>query len=696
MKRLTKEDLLNAKKDELAEESKEWINVGYSTCGIAAGAQEVLDVLRDEIKKRNINIPIKTSGCVGKCYAEPLVEVCVDGMPRVFYGKVNKNVAIQIIDEHIGQKKLINDHIYESDTIAKKVVFVQDTDTGKKKRLRDFCSAFTDSLKKFDLEGKVEIVRVADSGVYNRGIVVRIFPDDFLYSGVSNDDIDRIIEDSIVGSKKIDSLICGLKSKQLRIVLRNCGIIDPEQIKDYIAHDGYRALAMVLEWDDPEKVIEEIRRGGLRGRGGAGFPTAVKWGFARNEKADQKYIICNADEGDPGAYMDRSFLEGDPHSVIEGMIIGGYVVGASKGYFYVRAEYPLAIERIHKAIKQARALGLLGENILGTSLNFDIEIRLGAGAFVCGEETALIASVEGERGYPRPRPPYPSVKGLWGKPTVINNVETLANVAILIYKGGDWFSKIGTETSKGTKVFSLTGKVKNSGLLEVPMGTTIEEIVSDIGGGLIDNKNIKAIQTGGPSGGVIPTELHNTPVGYESLQKLGSIMGSGGMIAMSEDDCMVDIAKFFLQFCVDESCGECAPCRLGGPQMLKILEKISEGKASLEDLDKLRQTSMVMQNASLCGLGQTAPNPVLSTLKYFEEEYKMHVIEKKCLAGKCKELVSYAISIKECARCGLCMRECPVDAITGSKKEGFVLDDEKCIRCGRCFEACKFGSVVRY
>ena len=696
MNRLTIEELLAVKQDRSKAEHKDQINIGFSTCGIAAGAQEVLDTLREEVKKRNLTIPIKTSGCIGKCYAEPLVEVRVGGMPRVYYGKVDKKVATQIVEEHICKKKLINDHIYESDPIAKKVVFVQDTDTGKKKRLRDFCSAFAEGLKNANLADEVEIVRVADIGVYNKGIVVRVFPGDFMYCGINDQNIKQIIKKSIVENKKIDSYSHEFSSKQFRIVLRNCGVIDPEEIDDYLAHDGYQALAKVLKWNDPQKVIEEIERGGLRGRGGAGFPTAFKWKFSHDTEAEQKYIICNADEGDPGAYMDRSVLEGDPHSVIEGMIIGGYVIGATKGFFYVRAEYPLAIDHIHTAIKQARARGLLGENILGTSVSFDIEVRLGAGAFVCGEETALIASVEGDRGYPRPRPPYPSVKGLWGNPTVINNVETLANVPVLINKGGQWFSEIGTKTSKGTKVFSLTGKVKNSCLLEVPMGITIEEIISEIGGGLIDNKKVKAVQTGGPSGGVIPKEFHNTPVGYESLQKLGSIMGSGGMIAMSEDDCMVDIAKFYLQFCVDESCGKCAPCRLGGPQMLSLLEKISEGKGVIEDIDKLRKTSVVMKDASLCGLGQTAPNPVLSTLKYFEEEYKSHVVDRKCLAGKCKELVTYSIDTEKCTHCGLCKRECPVDSIFGDKKIDFEIDGERCIRCGRCFEICKFGAVVRY
>jgi NADH:ubiquinone oxidoreductase subunit F (NADH-binding)/NAD-dependent dihydropyrimidine dehydrogenase PreA subunit len=421
----------------------------------------------------------------------------------------------------------------------------------------------------------------------------------------------------------------------------------------------------------------------------------VKWEITRKVEAEQKYMICNADEGDPGAYMDRSVLEGDPHSVIEGMAIAAYIIGATQGYFYVRAEYPLAIERIEKALKQAYDLGLLGKNILGTKFSFDVEIRLGAGAFVCGEETALIASIEGRRGYPRPRPPFPSVKGLWEKPTCINNVETLANVSAIILKGAAWFSGIGIDKSKGTKVFALTGKVKNSGLVEVPMGTTLREIVRDIGGGVYKGRKVKAIQTGGPSGGVIPEEHFDTPVGYENLQKLGSIMGSGGMIVMDETDCMVDIAKFYLRFCVDESCGKCAPCRIGGTQMLHLLEKISEGKGEPADMNRLRKIGTAMQKASLCGLGQTAANPVLSSLRYFEEEYRSHIENKKCIAGKCTELTDYSITTEKCTRCGVCVRVCPVNAILGDRKTGYRIDEEKCIRCGSCFDVCKFESVMR-
>lgn len=504
-----------------------------------------------------------------------------------------------------------------------------------------------------------------------------------------------IVEEHLCNNRRLSSLEPIVKDdRQLRVVLRNCGNIDPEDIDDYISFDGYQGLKKAV-FDSPDKVINELKTSGLRGRGGGGFPTWMKWNFAKNTEPSKKYIICNADEGDPGAYMDRSILEGDPHSVVEGMLIAGYTVGADSGFFYIRAEYPLAIKRVQKAIDQARSYGLIGENILGSGFSFDIEIRLGAGAFVCGEETALIASIEGKRGVPSPRPPYPSIKGLWGKPTVINNVETLANVPVILTRTGKWFSSIGSETSKGTKVFALTGKVKNSGLIEVPMGITLREIVFDIGGGVINDKSIKAVQTGGPSGGVIPADYLDTPVDYENLQKLGSIMGSGGMIVMDETDCMVDIAKFYLRFCVDESCGKCAPCRIGGYQMLGYLKRISKGIGTLDDVEKLGKISNAVKRASLCGLGQTAPNPVLSTLNFFIDEYREHVIERKCRSGKCTALLNYKIIEDKCKKCGLCVKECPVKAITGSRSDGFVIDQAKCIKCGKCFEVCKFEAIIR-
>ena len=523
--------------------------------------------------------------------------------------------------------------------------------------------------------------------------------DPVVYGNVDEKAAVKILEEHVINRNPDQQDIAGMRmetsEKQLRIVLRNCGVIDPEDINDYLAHDGYQAIKKVLVKDSADEVIEQLKISGLRGRGGGGFPTWMKWNFARGIQADQKYVICNGDEGDPGAYMDRSVLEGDPHSVLEGMMIAGFAVGATKGFLYIRAEYPLAVERIQRAIEQAREYGLLGEKILGTKFDFDLEVRLGAGAFVCGEETALIASIEGKRGCPIPRPPYPSVKGLWGKPTVINNVETLANVPAIFLKGGEWFAGVGSETSKGTKVFALTGKVNNTGLIEVPMGITLREIVFEIGGGAPHGKKIKAIQTGGPSGGVIPEQFFDTPVDYENLQKLGSIMGSGGMIVMDEDDCMIDIAKFYLGFCVEESCGKCAPCRIGGTQLLSILKDISEGKAGLDDIDKLKRISQSMQKASLCGLGQTASNPVMSTLQYFEQEYLTHINDKKCPAGKCKDLFQYSIIQEKCRRCTLCQRNCPVGAIAGDREQGFWIIEEKCIRCGQCFDVCKFGAVKR-
>ncbi|HRZ14925.1 MAG TPA: NADH-ubiquinone oxidoreductase-F iron-sulfur binding region domain-containing protein [Candidatus Omnitrophota bacterium] len=576
----------------------------------------------------------------------------------------------------------------------KKTILLKDTSFSPEDKTRDVFTRCLDYLREKQLEQDIQVVRVADSGVYGQGLVMKVLPDATLYVNLKDEDVTRVI-DAAAQNKTIEGLALKKAPKQIRIVLRNCGKIDPESLEEYIATGGYVGLKKALLELTPDKVIEEMKKAGLRGRGGAGYPTWMKWKFARQVVADQKFVICNADEGDPGAYMDRSVLEGDPHSVIEGLIIAAYAVGASKGYFYIRAEYPLAVERIQKAIDQANAAGLLGKNILGSAFSLDLEIRLGAGAFVCGEETALIASIEGRRGTPRPRPPYPSVKGLWDKPTVINNVETLSNVSFILLKGSEQFASIGTEKSKGTKVFAVTGKVKNSGLVEVPMGITLREIVYDIGGGTISGKAVKAVQTGGPSGGVIPVDALDTQVDYENLQKLGSIMGSGGMIVMDEEDCMVDIAKFYLGFCVDESCGKCAPCRIGGYQMLEVLKRVANGQAKLEDMTVLRRISQAMQKASLCGLGQTAANPVLSTMKYFESEYKQHIENKKCPAGKCSALSNYAIIQEKCKRCSLCQKNCPVEAIPGSREDGFTIVQEKCIKCGRCLEVCKFKAVSK-
>ncbi len=482
--------------------------------------------------------------------------------------------------------------------------------------------------------------------------------------------------------------------KQKRIVLRNCGFIDPEIIDEYIAREGYAALSKALGEMTPDDVIEEMKTSGLRGRGGAGFPAWQKWVFSKNVETDQKYIVCNADEGDPGAYMDRSVLEGDPHSVLEAMAIAGYTVGANQGYIYIRAEYPLAIDRLNLAIEQAHERGLLGENILGSDFCFDIELRLGAGAFVCGEETALLASIEGKRGMPVPRPPFPAVKGLWGKPTVINNVESSANIPMIILKGGAWYAETGTATSKGTKVFAVTGKIKNSGLIEVPMGTTLREIIYDICGGIDGGKPFKAAQTGGPSGGCITPEFLDTPIDYESLQAIGSMMGSGGMIVMDEDDCMIDVTKFYLEFTVDESCGKCAPCRIGGRTCYNILDRISKGQGEMSDLQKLKDIGHAMRKASLCGLGQTAPNPFMSTMKYFEEEYRAHIEDKTCPAGKCKEMLTYTIN-DECIGCTACARVCPVDCIAGEVKKLHIIDQKACIKCGQCYDTCKFNAIDR-
>ncbi len=528
----------------------------------------------------------------------------------------------------------------------------------------------------------------------DENIILKIFPDNIYYKGVHRANIDSVIEKSILHNEIINELLYKKDNKQFRIVLRNCGVIDPENIEDYRATKGYSGLEKVMQGYSQDKVIEELKKSGLRGRGGAGFPTWLKWDLTKKEQADEKFVICNADEGDPGAYMDRSILEGDPHSVIEGMTICGYAIGSQQGYVYVRAEYELAVKRLEIALKQAHEKGFLGKNILGKKFNFDIEIRLGAGAFVCGEETALISSIEGSRGMPKPRPPYPSVKGLWGKPTVINNVETLANIQPIIYKGGEWFAKIGTDKGKGTKVFALTGKVKYSGLVEVPMGVTLREIVFDIGGGIKSGKKIKAVQTGGPSGGVISEEYLDTPVDYDNLQKLGSIMGSGGMIVMDESDCMVDVSKFYMGFCVDESCGKCAPCRIGTYQMLQLLNKITKGAGDATDIPNLEKIGKAMQKASLCGLGQSAPNPVLSTLRYFKQEYIDHIEKRKCHSRKCKELLQYNIMAQNCIGCGLCLINCPVNAITGEKRQPHVIDQTKCIKCNKCYEVCKFNAVV--
>jgi len=576
----------------------------------------------------------------------------------------------------------------------------------------DVVKAFETHLKEHGLQDDVKIIQTGCLGLCAKGPVVVVHPGSVYYEEVDPEKVEAIVNEHIVGGVPTDKYMLkeettdgspaktmtesDFYTKQERIALRNCGVIDPENIDEYIATGGYEALGRCLTEMTPDEVIQTVLDSGIRGRGGAGFPTGKKWKFASGNRGEvQKYVCCNADEGDPGAFMDRSILEGDPHSVFEAMAIAGYAIGADQGYIYVRAEYPIAVNRLEIALKQAREYGLIGKDIFGTGFNFDIDLRLGAGAFVCGEETALLTSIEGNRGEPHPRPPFPAVKGLFGCPTILNNVETYANIPVIFNKGPEWFSSLGTELSPGTKVFALGGKINNTGLVEVPMGTTLRDVVENIGGGVPNGKKFKAAQTGGPSGGCIPSTYYDIPIDFENLKSIGCMMGSGGLIVMDEDSCMVDIAKFFLEFTVSESCGKCTPCRVGTKRMLEILTRISEGKGEMEDLEKLEELANFIQTNSLCGLGQTAPNPVLSTMRFFRDEYVAHIKDKTCPAGVCKKLLKYSIIEEKCKGCTLCARNCPVDAISGAVKMPHVIDTAKCIKCGACMDNCRFGAIIR-
>ena len=569
---------------------------------------------------------------------------------------------------------------------------------------------FESLLNKNKLDKEVKIVTTGCFGLCAEGPIVVVYPEGAMYTMVRVEDVKEIVEEHLLKGRIVKRLLAGDRTsddttkslenvdffkRQLRIALRNCGVINPENIDEYIAYDGYKALSKVLTEMTPAQVIELVKKSGLRGRGGAGFPTGLKWEFTARSTGDQKFVCCNADEGDPGAFMDRSILEGDPHSVLEAMAIAAYAVGSNQGFIYVRAEYPIAVKRLNIAIEQAKAYGLLGKNIFGTDFSFDLELRLGAGAFVCGEETALMTSIEGKRGEPRPKPPFPAVKGLWQKPTLLNNVETYANIPVIFNNGPEWFASIGSEKSKGTKVFAVGGKINNTGLVEIPIGTTLREVIYDIGGGIPNGKKFKAAQTGGPSGGCIPASHIDVKIDYDTLVELGSMMGSGGLIVMDEDTCMVDIARYFLDFTVDESCGKCPPCRIGTKRMLEILERITGGKGEPGDIEKLETLAKNIKASALCGLGQSAPQPVLSTLRYFRDEYEAHVRDKKCPAGVCKSMMNYVIHAEACKSCGICARNCPVSCISGEKKVPYVIDQEKCIKCGACMEKCPFKAIFK-
>ena len=691
------------------------VTVGSATCENAAGADAVYRRFQELLEQHKPEgVVIGRVGCAGKCDMEPVVTVIRRGEIARKYVKMDPARVDEVFQRDILGGEVIPEYSLRHMTglgDAEKIVALGVGADASPAALQEVAEAFQKAVEKAGLDGRVAISRSAVRSDTGTGIVAYVYPDGTAYQQLTPAAAGRIVTEHLVGGHPVAEFAGAPQlianrcfpffgdvryfSKQCRLTLRNCGVIDPESLDEYLAVRGYEAAARVIETMTPEEVILQVKLASLRGRGGGGFATGLKWQFARAEKSDVKYIICNADEGDPGAFMDRSTIEGDPHTVIEGMIIGGYAIGARKGFVYIRAEYPLAIQRLRKAIEDAKQRGFLGERIFGSDWSFDVELRLGAGAFVCGEETALIHSIEGQRGMPRPRPPYPAVSGLWGKPTVINNVETLANIPVVILDGAEWFNRIGTNNSKGTKVFALAGDVANTGLIEVPMGTTLREVVYDIGGGIKDGRKFKAVQTGGPAGGCLPESMLDTPIDYDTLARAGSIMGSGGMIVMDECSCMVNVARFFIEFTQDESCGKCTPCREGTKRMLEILTRITQGQGVEGDVEKLLRLAETVKKTSLCGLGQAAPNPVISTITHFRDEYDAHIREKRCPTLTCRSLITYTIDSEACTGCTACARKCPVECIDGERKQPHVIDGSRCIRCGRCFEVCKFDAVKR-